>query len=102
MGGSMNTSRLFKGVLDLVENDEPLALEVMAALAHKFGWTGPLYTRLDVENLWKELYPDRSFDDTVWEKVRRHPKWKGVHEILREECWKDIHSILTDIAENRI
>ena len=94
----MDKEKAFRTCLDAIGDNEAVALEVMAAVAHKFGWAGPLYTRLDVERLWDELYPDKEFTDQHWEQVRKHPRWRRLHQMMTEEGWNLLAEIINDIA----
>ena len=90
----------FKRILDAAGNDEATALAAFAALAHKFGWAGPLFTRMDIEKLWHQ-HAGTELSDEAWEMIRNDHRWLTMHKVMNDVAWKVAEELVKDIS-NRL
>lgn len=83
----------FKQVIDLIADDEDLALECFVSLAHKFRWGAVVFTRKDIEKLVKDMKGITLTDDE-WEEFYSHPEWKKVFQRTSGRTWADLHRFI--------
>lgn len=89
----------FKTMLDAAGNDEHTALAAFAALAHKFGWAGPLFTRMDIEPLWKK-HTDQPLTDETWDRIRNDARWLSMHKVMNDVAWAVAEELVKDVARS--
>jgi hypothetical protein len=68
---------------------EDRGILVLHDLRRRFGWTGTIYTRSDVEG---EL--SRGLTDDEWQRVRDSKSWRNLSDCWAEDVWEQINGEL--------
>ena len=81
----------------LTEVTESEADHIFHILRSKFGWSGTVFSREDVES-----YLDRELTDEEWETVQNSYEWrKGVQDRMCERGWESIDYMCSSLELER-
>lgn len=85
-----------------IENiTESEALRLYYALSRKFGWSGTLFTRGDVDSYWEE-YTGEDMTDEDWEEVSDSWYWNsGLPTSMIERGNDLIEATVREVISNR-
>lgn len=75
-----------------ISEDE--ALDLYYLMARRFGWTGLLYVRGDVQDMWDDS--EDTMTDEQWEAVRTSKGWSRMGEWLSEDAFDCVRDAIED------
>lgn len=88
-------------IKDFINNlTEADAFSVLHEMQKRFGWTGTMFTRDDVEQEWRaKNETDDNMPDDIWEEIRDGWWWrKGITDMMISQGWEGVAEAVNEIG----
>lgn len=91
---------LWSTKIDINYFSEEESLDLLGALAERWGWAYNVYTREDANDMW-QILADKDFDeqmtDAEWEKIKTSDSWRSLYWPMSEELADGVRDAVTEI-----